>query len=302
MPEFQVRLGAIRIPFTRDQMEARYSYCVQTNWMYDPQKIFEKIPIPISNSTNININIKKTYFSLANGGMVIHGEVNGGMIRYNVGIFDELNSEKPLKGIDWSARIDFTPTMLGFKPETQTSARGWIHDFYIDKNNNAKDNILTIGIGYMNQDYYPTANSTLSVPFNEVNANGIALDGFLQKKFGVAVTAVELGGAYISHSHYYNKSGKNKKGSTTYWYGQLQVLYDQVVGLGKPAVYFKYEYLTAKAQKDKNMNRVALGLNYYIKGNAARLSTGIDYVSYDNIGPGLEDSLTDFFLQAQVMF
>jgi uncharacterized protein YqjF (DUF2071 family) len=152
----------------------------------------------------------------------------------------------------------------------------------------------------MNQDYYPTANST---SLNELNANGFALDGFLQKKFGVAVTAVEGGVAYINNSHYYtDKSGKNKKGSTTYWYGQLQVLYDQVVVFGKPAVYFKYESLTAEAANDISMNRVALGLNYYIKGNAARLSTGIDYVSYDNIGTSLEDSLTDFFLQAQVMF
>ena len=93
---------------------------------------------------------------------------------------------------------------------------------------------------------------------------------------------------------------------------QGQILYDCVVGIGKPALYAKYEYIEAdkmyNGSKDFEMNRWAVGINYYIVGNAARLTVGLDNVNYDSGASKflkdkhLEDNITDYFVQAQIMF
>jgi len=50
------------------------------------------------------------------------------------------------------------------------------------------------------------------------------------------------------------------------------------------------------------------GINYYIEGNAARLSAGFTNVSYDELAEEIldannkEDNITDWYIQAQIMF
>ncbi len=318
MPELQLRLGKIRIPFTRDQQEARYSYIVQTDWLYDPHGLFTYW--------------KKGLLRLMDGGAVLHGELAKGMLRYDVGVFNQASDDEPLNSVAWAARVEFTPTMLGFNAETKTSARGWLHDTYLGK----KGDILSIGVGYFTQDVVagepiapdinakggaylggallPTsgANSTTSVSISgtELDVDAWTIDAFLEKRFGCAV--INLEAAYVNWDDSHLAADGDKEDSY-YWYAKGQILYDQVVGIGKPALYVKYDYIEADNvynNDDFEMTRWGVGVNYYIAGNAARLIVGMDNVSYDDGAEDYldvssrkwEDNITDWFVQAQIMF
>jgi hypothetical protein len=324
LPELQLRLGKIRIPFTRDQQEARYSYIIQSDWIYDPYGLFDYW--------------RNGLLRLFDGGAVLHGEIAGGMFRYDLGIFNQASDNKPLQDVAYVARIEFTPTMLGFTPETKTTGRGWLHDTYLGK----KGDKLTIGLSYFSQDVVPASpigNTGIytgkvvggallpaapsdfppenKFPSNliqildtlkELDIDAYNVDIFLEKKLGPAVINLEGAYTYFDDSHVI-KNSVSKKEDSYYWYIQGQILYDCVVGIGKPALYAKYEYIEADgAHKDLEMYRWAVGVNYYIVGNAARLTIGVDNVNYDDLASDylkynkLEDNITDFYVQAQIMF
>jgi len=318
LPELQLRLGKIRIPFTRDQQEARYSYIVQTDWLYDPQGLFKYW--------------KKGLLRLAEGGAVLHGEIAKGMFRYDAGVFNQASDDEPLKNVAWAARVEFTPTMLGFNAETKTSARGWLHDTYLGK----KGDILSIGVGYFTQDV--AVNGTGTAPWDdrvgdvlggallpgidvdgntpistldnaeELDVDAWTVDVYLEKRFGCAV--INLEGAYVNWNDSHIAVDGDKEDSY-YWYAKGQILYDQVIGIGKPALYVKYDYIEADKMyndDDFEATRWGVGVNYYIVGNAARLTVGMDNVNYDDgasdylDSKGWEDNITDWFVQAQIMF
>ena len=83
------------------------------------------------------------------------------------------------------------------------------------------------------------------------------------------------------------------------YYVQLAGLYDQVVGLGKPGIAFRWEnskvdnhlytyydpatgtYPTINIPSGK-INRYSIFVNYYIAGEAAKLSLGADIVDPDS--------------------
>jgi hypothetical protein len=321
LPELQLRLGKIRIPFTRDQQESRYSYIVQSEWIYDPHYIF----CPWRNGL----------LRFFDGGAVLHGEIAGGMFRYDLGIFNEASSRKPLQDVAYVARVEFTPTMLGFTPETKTTGRGWLYDTYLGK----KGDKLTIGLSYFTQDVvplFPLGNTGIyrgkaderwgvllpaapPYPSNiieilatkkELDVDVYNVDIFLEKKLGQAVINLEGAYTYFDDSHLVDKGGGvYKEEDSYYWYIQGQILYDCVVGIGKPALYAKYEYIEADGiKKDLEMTRWAVGVNYYIVGDAARLTVGVDNVNYDDLASDylkakhLEDNITDVYVQAQIMF
>jgi len=291
LPELQLRLGKIRIPFTRDQQEARYSYIIQSDWIYDAQGLF--------------IYWRNGLLRLADGGAVLHGEIAGGMLRYDIGIFNEASSDEPLNDVAWAARLEFTPVMLGFKPETKTTGRGWLHDTYLGK----KGDILSIGVSYFTQDVVvgdmkygyaydgalipgvtddlleevgPAAIWALKNVAKELDVDAWNVDVFLEKKLGPAL--INLEGAYVNFDDSHLATN-GKKEDSYFWYLQGQIMYDCVVGIGKPALYLKYEYMEADSMyqnKDYEMNRWAVGVNYYIVGNAARLTVGLDNVNYDD--------------------
>ena len=317
LPELQLRLGKIRIPFTRDQQEARYSYIIQSDWIYDPHGIFSYW--------------RNGLLRLFDGGAVLHGEIAKGMLRYDLGIFNEASSDEPLNDVAYAVRIEFTPTMLGFNPETKTTGRGWLHDTRLGK----KGDVLTIGLSYFTQDVYVSFNDTApSFPkydnrltgvvsggallwnkksspsyAKELDVDGYNVDIFLEKKLGPAIINLEGAYTYFDDSHAVYKNGVWKEEDSYFWYVQGQIMYDCVVGIGKPALYAKYEYLEADgAGKDWEMNRWAVGVNYYIVGNAARLTVGLDNVNYDGAASDYlkannkEDNITDVYVQAQIMF
>jgi len=220
-----------------------------------------------------------------------------------------------------------------------------LRDSYLGK----KGDILTVGLGYLRQRVTTDIDTVVGVTGGEyallpgysvlwgyygeykalgltktLNVNGYTVDAFLEKKFGPAILNLEGAYVYFDNSHLAGKFDNGRlvgvKGEDSYyWYLQGQVLYDCKFGIGKPAIYAMYEYLNADRAysdpsrgiyyKDYNYSRWGIGLNYYIKDNAVRLSLGLDHVDY---GKGTEkyletrrqwkDSMTDYFVQFQVMF
>jgi len=99
---------------------------------------------------------------------------------------------------------------------------------------------------------------------------------------------------------------KDLKASQIYAQGQL--LYDQVVGFGKPALAVRFEQNKndrPAPQTDPKNTRVGVWAHYYIKGQAAKVSLGIDSVSLNkaaknDVGNG--KNFTDITLQFQTQF
>lgn len=310
MPELQVRAGKVRVPFTRYQMTSGYSLIVPTDAWYDKggsdaKGIFKNIKDGNYTSTNPLDLIGK-----ADGGLVVHGDIANGMFRYNVGVFNEdKRKDEAFKGLQWVARVEFTPTMLGFAPESTSSAAGKVSDTYLGK----KD-VLTIGLGYYKEKLYDKGVEINEVKTNKsLEADGWTADLFFEKKFGCWVPNLQVGYIKLNDSHFYNNLDDTvKKGDTSLWYAQGQLLYDAVVGFGKPALAIRYENVEADGvasdKKDFAFDRWGVALNYYLKGQAAKVSLGFDKVEYDDAAEAFlkssksEDSITDYYLYIQTKF
>ena len=227
-PALQVRLGKIRVPFERENMESTYSAIVPTN---------------------VNPDV--------NAGAVFHGKILKGMIKYNAGVFN--NPNKNYKNVIGVIRIDFTPVMMGFTPEPNEDVdtiKGWLRDTYLGK----KGDILTFGVGVK------------LVPDNDTS---ITVDGLFEKKLATTLLDVEGGVTFV--------------GDNVSWYGQGQLLLDQTIALGQPGFFAKYKH-----DDTNDSNYIGGGVNYYIEGNKARLTLGLDYNDKSEEYTG--------YVHAQVMF
>ncbi|MDM7267223.1 MAG: hypothetical protein P3W89_006315 [Aquificaceae bacterium] len=96
-------------------------------------------------------------------------------------------------------------------------------------------------------------------------------------------------------------SGTTKAKDRAY-YVQGQLLYDQVVGVGKPALAIRYEKLDDRTAANKDTNRTGVFLNYYIKCQDAKIQLGADVVSLKNKDPKKEKNYTDWTLALQIQF
>jgi len=318
--EFQVLVGKIRKPFARVQLIHDYTYLMPQGYFLDPQGGLVAV---------------KNALSSADGGVMVHGDLVGGMLRYRVGVFNEdrnLNDKvwfavgwvdevftsskiNDKKGLEWNARVEFTPTMLGFKPEPAGTITGRVADTYLG----AKD-VLTIGLGYHTEIHTPRARIAGQV-LDPLKRRGFTVDAVVEKKFGALVPNLQVGYINLDKTHYYvdYRENKVKKGDAKIWYITGQILYNQYVGLGKPALAFRYEKMTADGQwtdgsvvkKDLTAETLGVAFNYYIKGQGARVSLGFDQTKYkDALKYALKkdpdtkynDSITDWYLQFQLQF
>jgi hypothetical protein len=286
--EFQVLAGKIRKSFTRADISSGYAMLIPTPYFYSPQ--------PAATTRVINLF---TYDGNTDYGAMVHGDLAGGMITYRIGAYNNDKREKTLKGFEWNARVEFQPLMLGFKPESAATITGKIGDTYLG----TKD-ILTIGLGYMSakKDKDSTFNNS-----GDDTVDGWTADLTFEKKFGNIVPNLQIGYVKLSDTH--RVGGKSKDSSA--WYVQGQLLFDQMVGFGKPALAVRYDSTTNDDQfttKDAKLNRWGVAFNYYIKGQAARVSLGFDNVKYKDgskatlKAAGYEDSLTDWYLYIQTQF
>jgi hypothetical protein len=224
-----------------------------------------------------------------------------------------MNANSNLK---YGIRVAFTPTMLGYK----NSSGFGDQDTFLGALNN-----LTIDLGYEQQKLDcsgATSGSTLSYMCDKGNVSSLTpkyynVDAIWEQKFGTFVPQIQLG--WAEKQDLMNLGYGNVK--STGYYVQLAALYDQVVGLGKPGIAFRwdnskvdnYAYTSGSTTTpipSGKIDRYGIFVNYYIAGEAARLSLGADIVEPDSTlknislpnNGGYLKNFTDWTLALQTEF
>ena len=282
-PEFQIMAGSYKVPFQRHSgLQSGWTVLFPTGPTKGDFKV-KGTPIKHVFTNPLAKEFKPFRSSSRSAGLTFWGNIADGMFKYYVGVFDTDDETKTAGDpkTAYAVRIQFTPTMLGYKPE-----KGYVlKNVYVGK----KD-VLTIGLSYANQDFRGAGYDT---------QNSWGVDVLWEQKFGTLVPNLQLG--YVNHENWGGKKYDDRYG----WLVQGQLLYDQRIWLGKPAIVFKYEksYFDKKAfntQDDPEMTTWGIGVNYFIKGPANRISLAVDNVSIDNVTAAelnqAEDSYTDVTL------
>jgi len=282
MDEFQVMAGLYRLPFSRAALTDSYTYVIHTGYGYSTRGNFFT-PFTIG---SVSAN------GYRDAGLTFWGNIMDGLIKYQIGVFDgggdhvsDVSNNLATKdNLAFAGRIQFTPTMLGYKAEKGFT----LADTYL-----GKQNVLSIGLGYNSQkwDYGAGRSGT---------AKAWTVDAMWEQKFGDIVPNLQLGYQDNKDMPTGDPLG-SKKTKDKVWYAQAQLLYDQVVGLGKPALAIRYEKRDDRRDANKDIKRTGVFLNYYIKGQDAKIQLGADVVSLKNKAPN-EKNYTDWTLALQTQF
>jgi len=282
MDEFQVMAGLYRLPFSRAALTDSYTYVIPTGYGYSTRgNLFT--PFTIGSVSEVKNGYR-------DAGLTFWGNIMDGLIKYQIGVFDgrwdhvDPNDLGVKDNLAFAGRIQFTPTMLGFKGEKGFT----LADTYL-----GKQNVLSIGLGYNTQKWDDGTG-------NSATAKAWTVDAMWEQKFGDIVPNLQLGYQYNKDMPAGSPVGSEKTKNKV-WYAQAQLLYDQVVGLGKPALAIRYEKLDDGTASDLDTDRVGVFLNYYIKGQDAKIQFGADVVSLKNRDPE-EKNYTDWTLALQIQF
>jgi hypothetical protein len=301
--EFRVQAGVMRAPFSRVALTSTY---VQLS-PYSPT-----ITARYSATLTNDIRILSPSFPADVGtglsprdhGIVVWGNVAGGMVKYYLGITDGATIASPTDNkLAYTVRVQFTPVMLGFKGETGYT----LADTYL-----GRQNVLSIGFGYR----------TVGRSGNdEKNTNMWTVDMLYEQKFGDLVPNLQVG--YINQKDVrvvlHTSPTTVDYFKTSKLYAQGQLLYDQMVGFGKPALAIRVEQNQNKdvgsdASKDEpKVTRLGVWVHYYIKGQNAKVSLGVDSVSLNSEAKNYQckvtsttyancKNFTDITLQFQTQF
>jgi len=288
MDEFQVMAGLYRLPFSRAALTDSYTYVITTGYGYSTRG---NLFTPFTIGSISVVHSSNAVFAVQNGyrdaGLTFWGNIMDGLIKYQIGVFDgrwdHLNENLGTKdSLAFAGRIQFTPTMLGYKAEKGFT----LADTYL-----GKQNVLSIGLGYNSQKWDNGAGRSGT-------AKAWTVDAMWEQKFGDIVPNLQLG--YQDRKDMPTAPPIVKVKDRAY-YVQGQLLFDQVVGLGKPALAIRYEKLDDRKAANKDTNRTGVFLNYYIKGQDAKIQLGADVVSLKNKAPE-EKNYTDWTLALQIQF
>jgi len=249
--EFRLQAGLMRAPFSRNALTSTY---VQLFPYTPPYGALAFQP------TNVGTGV-----SPRDAGVVVWGNVADGMLKYYFGITDGAtigaNNDNSLAT---TIRVQFTPVMLGYKGETGYT----VADTYL-----GKQDVLSIGFGYRN---------VARGVGGQKDTKMWTVDALYEKKLGDIVPNLQLG--YINQKD--TRGNANEKASQLYIQGGI--LFDQMMGFGKPALAVrleqnKNEIPTAAANQDEpKVTRFGVWGHYYIKGQAAKVSLGLDSVSLNS--------------------
>ncbi len=297
-PELNIIAGYQRLPFSRQTLSSGYAAIIPTGYGYGRvaggAPVFASASIGAASVCAVRATTG-TCLSTTNvggagsrdAGLSIMSNIMDGMIVFRGGIFDGRfdgrTANTTNESLALAFRIQFTPTMLGYKGETGYA----ISDTYL-----GKQNVLTLGVGYNTQ-----KDKTTPAPNNTWKM--LTIDVNWEQKFGDMIPNIQIGYNDLKD---YNAAKDDAK---AFW-AQGQLLYDQVVGLGKPALalgWFYSEQKPAGGGAKPKVTRYALYFNYYIKGNAAKIQAGMDTFSRNNADKGTTGkNYTDFTLALQTQF
>jgi hypothetical protein len=310
--EFRVQVGAMRVPFSRIALTSSYNFLIPTQGYRD---VFTGLLInPISVVGNNNDGSRDT-------GIVVWGNVADGLLKYYFGVSDgrfdrrgcffagaNCNPNNTKDSLAYTVRLQITPTMLGFRPETGYT----LSDTYL-----GRQNVHNVGIGYR-----VVGAETTGLPRNySSDAKMLTVDMIYEQKFGILVPNLQVG--YINAKdvpYAYPVIGGQQRvhyGKATQIYAQGQLLYDQMVGFGKPALAIRFEQNKNKDLRDFNTvtgadnpipgepknTRLGVFAHYYIKGQDAKVSFGVDSVNRNTDSKGANGrNFTDITLHLQTRF
>ncbi len=287
-PEFQVIAGSFKVPFQRHSgLQSGFTVLFPTGPTYGN---FRHAITTGLNSHVFTNPVADRPFRSSNrsAGITAWGNIADGMFKYYVGIFD-ITDETGVAGTPepktaWAVRVQFTPTMLGYKGE-----KGYVlSNTYVGK----KD-VLTIGLSYVSQPY--SANGVAGVD----DQTSWGFDIMWEQKFGTLVPNFQVG--YVNHKSWGGTNNDDRYG----WLVQGQLLYDQKIFIGKPAVAFRYvkskcdDVGCAVGTQKPELTTWGVAVQYYLKGVKNRISLAVDSVNLDNVnlaGTGWDDSYTDVTL------
>ena len=278
--ELRVQAGLMRVPFSRAALTSTYAQL----FPYAPRT--PALPLDPTDVEAGNLRSR-------DHGIVVWGNVADGLVKYYLGITDGASIASPTNDkLAYTIRLQFTPTMLGFKPEAGYT----VSDTYL-----GRQNVLSIGFGYR------------TVGYNNRDTKMWTVDMLYEQKFGDLVPNLQVG--LINKSD----AGGIADLKVNQLYIQGGVLFDQMMGFGKPALAIRLEQnknTKAHADSDKDEPRVTkfgVWAHYYIKGQAAKVSLGVDSVNLnsearnrdcdpDTSGTQRCRNFTDITLQFQTQF
>jgi len=279
--ELRVQAGVMRAPFSRVALTSAY---VQL-FPYTPRTA----ALPFD-PTDVEAGDLRS----RDHGIVVWGNLAEGLVKYYLGVTDGDTIGFAIdNGLAFTVRVQFTPVMLGFKPETGYT----VSDTYL-----GRQNVLSIGVGYR----LVGRNN----PITNVDTKMLTVDMLYEQKFGDLVPNLQVG--FINK----NDVGGVADRKASQLYIQGGVLFDQMVGFGKPALAVRFEQNKnelpgASADRDEpKVTRFGVIGHYYIKGQDAKVSLGLDSVSLNSEGKNICLSVgthrcrnfTDINLQFQTRF
>jgi len=277
--ELRVQAGVMRAPFSRVALTSAY---VQL-FPYTPKTAALRV-----DPTDVEAGTLRS----RDHGIVVWGNVADGLVKYYLGVTDgETINFSTDDSLAYTIRVQFTPVMLGFKPETGYT----VSDTYL-----GRQNVLSIGFGYR----------VVGRSGTQKDTKMLTVDALYEQKFGDLVPNLQVG--------FINKKDAggfaDRKASQLYIQGG--VLFDQMVGFGKPALAIrleqnKNEKVDSDPTRDEpKVNRFGVIAHYYIKGQDAKVSLGLDSVSLNSegkntclsVGTHRCKNFTDINLQFQTRF
>ncbi|MEZ0361040.1 MAG: porin [Hydrogenobacter sp.] len=291
--EFKVRAGKYRIPFARGNLTSSRNYIIPTGIRWGAGDGTNGYKAP-----SWNPFAPATLSGDRDAGISFWGNIADGILQYRLGVFDgKFDHTDPNLGtkdnVAYGMRLEFNPVMLGYKAD-----KGWGKaDSYL-----GKQNVLNIGVAYWAQKWDDGKGSSGT-------AKAWTADVMWEQKFGDVVPNLQLG--YIGQTSLPSNLGvANKKPKTNAYYVMGQILYDQMIGIGKPALAARYEYSEYKEFKDLTakgkVSRTSVFLNYYIKGWNAQMSLGVDFVTPNGVLKSYNQNsgknFTDYTIALQTIF
>jgi hypothetical protein len=332
LPELVVKIGETRTPFSRHQFVARHQSPVMSsdgNYFLPSQfKEALKAVDPYAGGYRSSQPFKRTNFET-----VVAGSIKDGMFKYYVALANEdrskdnkvwnLNggwgsatlspgkSAKDKKGFEYDARIEFTPTMLGFKSEGTVSDPSLrVRQTYL-----GDMDTMTIGIGYHHEKHLNGADESV-YNSSSLTRDAWATDFSFEKKYKDYITGLELGYMYFDDTHFYQGTNGYKKGDAWTYYIDGHLIYGKKIWIGLPGIGVRYEYIdvdgeyrnkAGDVEKDLIYQRYGACLSYWLS-NDTRLGIGADYVKADDAlkayfkDKGWEDSTLVWYLGVYTQF
>jgi hypothetical protein len=310
MPQAQLMAGLFVDPWSRVSLGDLYSFIVPLE-NYNPG--IGEIDVDgknllggtLANKPFMNPTIPFTLGSdvgnaYRDAGITLWGDIGkDAMIKYYLmagnGKYDYEAGKNGNSNLKYGFRIEFTPTMLGYK-----GTPGYVdEDTFL-----GKQNTLTFAFAYQQQKIECGTNALTGQtqpPYCPANlglanatsttAKAYTFDVLWEQKFGDFVPNFQA--AWLDQKdlgYAKDNSGNVAQPEAQGYYLQTQLLYDRYVGIGKPALVLRYEedenknyYANPNGSGfvDAKVSMTDIFFNYYIDGFNANVSLGAQIVNPD---------------------